>query len=398
MYKSASGILFLTIFIDLLGYGIVIPLLPDYARNFGANPLIVGLVIAIYSAMQFLFSAIFGSLSDRFGRRPILMATIAINAVGYLAFGLVTNLAILFISRIISGIASGNLAVAQAYLSDITPPEKRATAFGMIGAATGLGFVFGPPIGGFITSHFGVAMVGYAVAGLCAINLILAFIRLPETLTTAQTGVSRRLIDFSAFRVVAASPVLARLFWVYFLFVSGFAVLTVVGALLWLDRFALSDAQVGYTFGLIGVVMAVVQGFIGRATAKFGEKPTMASGLALMMFALVAMPLVPKLLFVPAELVVIAIFAIGYALVLPTGTALVAAAVGNGPQGQMLGQYQSVGALARIIGPLVAGAAYQFSQQLPFFIGGASIAVALLLAFRISVEQQPAIQAIMAES
>lgn len=397
MRKSASSILFITIFIDLLGYGIVIPLLPEYARTFGASAFVVGIVVASYSAMQFLFSPILGGLSDRFGRRPVLLATIAINAVGYVIFGLVSNLALLFAARLISGIAAANLAVAQAYLSDVTAPEKRVKAFGMIGAATGLGFVFGPPIGGFITANFGVAMVGYVVAALCLLNFVLAFVRLPETRKTTTTNIARGLIDLSTFRSVLRSPVLLRLFWVYFLFISGFAVLNVVGTLLWIDRFTLTDAQVGYTFGLIGIITALVQGFIGKITARFGEKSTMTGGLALMTVGLIAMPLVPQLLFVPGELLAIAVFAVGYALVLPTGTALVAIAIGDGPQGQILGQYQSVGALARIIGPLLGGAAYQIAQGAPFFAGAALMALALVLGAGIAVANRTTTQPAMAE-
>lgn len=385
MRKSASSILFLTIFIDLLGYGIVIPLLPDYARGFGASAVTVGLLIASYSAMQFLSSPILGGLSDRYGRRPILLATIAINAVGYLLFGFVTSLILLFTSRLISGVAAGNLAVAQAYLIDVTPPAQRAKAFGLIGVALGMGFVFGPPIGGFITAQFGVAMVGYVVAGLCAINLILAFVQLPETLTVKREGPARRLLDTSAFRTVGQSADLNRLFWVYFLFITGFAVLTVVGTLLWLDRFSLTDAQAGYTFGLIGLVTAVVQGFIGKITARFGEESVMLTGLIIMVIGLVAMPLVPAQLFLTGELAAIAAFSVGYALVLPTGTALVAAAVGNGPQGQILGSYQSVGALGRIIGPLIGGAAYHFGQAWPFLIGAVFMVLAFLLARGVKV-------------
>jgi multidrug resistance protein len=398
MRRSASAILFLTIFIDLLGYGVVIPLLPAYARDFGASALTIGLLVASYSAMQFLFSPILGGLSDRLGRRPVLLATIAINVAGSLILGLSASLAVLFVARLVAGIAAANLAVAQAYLSDVTPPAQRSKAFGMIGAATGLGFVFGPPLGGLIASNFGLPTVGYAVAGLCLLNLALAFFRLPETRDAALTEGERPLLDRSAFRTVVASPALARLFGVYFLFIAGFAVLTVVGALLWIDRFALAEGQVGYTFGLIGIVMALVQGLIGRMTARFGEQHTMVAGLALMTVSLAVMPLVAPASFVPVELMAIALFAVGYALALPTGTALVALAVGAGRQGQILGQYQSVGALARIVGPLIGGAAYQLGQPVPFFIGTALMALALVLAATLRLAGQPAQQPAGAET
>ncbi len=267
----------------------------------------------------------------------------------------------------------------------------------MIGAATGLGFVFGPPLGGFIAANFGVPMVGYVLAGLCVVNLVLAFVRLPETRKATTSAPATRAFDLSSRRTVSALPALLRVFWVYFLFIAGFAVLNVVGALLWLDRFGLSEAQVGYTFGMIGVIMAAVQGLIGRITARLGEKLTMTIGLALMTLGLAAMPLVPPPLFVPLELLVIAVFAVGYALVLPTGTALVAIIVGDGPQGQVLGQYQSVGALARIVGPLLGGVAYQVGQPVPFFAGATLMALALAVAFGIGVGDTVRVEPVLTE-
>ena len=166
--KAAIGILMLTIFLDLLGFGVVIPLLPEYARSFGATAGIVGALVAGYSLMQFIFGPILGALSDRIGRRPVLLGTIAINGVAFIIFGLAGTLAMLFVARLVSGIAAANLSVAQASLADMTPPSERAKVFGLIGAAFGMGFVFGPPLGALIVGTLGSAAVGFCVAALCA--------------------------------------------------------------------------------------------------------------------------------------------------------------------------------------------------------------------------------------
>ncbi|MEO1284550.1 MAG: MFS transporter [Pseudomonadota bacterium] len=179
--KAAIGILMLTIFLDLLGFGVVIPLLPDYARSFGATAGIVGALVAGYSLMQFIFGPILGALSDRIGRRPVLLGTIAINGVAFVICGLAGSLAMLFVARLISGMAAANLSVAQASLADMTPPAERAKVFGLIGAAFGMGFVFGPPLGALIAGTLGSAAVGFCVAALCAVNFVSAFLFLRET-------------------------------------------------------------------------------------------------------------------------------------------------------------------------------------------------------------------------
>lgn len=385
--KRPLGILFLTIFLDLMGYGLIIPLLPNYARSLGASAVLIGVVAAAYSMTQFAFGPVLGSLSDRYGRRPVLLFTIALTIGAYLLFGLATALPLLLVSRLLAGLASGNLSVAQAYITDITPPEGRAKALGMIGAALGLGFIFGPPVGGVVRFYLGIEWVGYVAAGLAALNLVLALIRLPESLEKTHAGRPIRFVDPAALVTVGRSPQLSRLFVVYFLFTLAFAILTVTGALLWRDRFALNDAQIGYTFAGIGVITAVVQlGLLGKLVTRFGERSLMLTGLALMAVGLAPMPFVPGSAFLTGEVALIFLFAVGYALVLPTGTALVSRALTPAPQGQMLGQYQSMAALARILGPILGGALYGWQIGTTYLIGGAIMVVSLLLAQGI---QQP---------
>lgn len=175
-------ILFVTIFIDLMGFGIFIPVVPIYARELNASDALVGDTGALFSLMMFIFTPVWGSLSDRFGRRPIILWALGISAVSYLLFAQANTLFLLIAARMLTGIGSGNITAAQAYITDITPPEGRAKAMGMIGAAFGLGFIFGPPMGSFIYMHFGVEWVGYIAAIICVLNMVAVWFFLPESL------------------------------------------------------------------------------------------------------------------------------------------------------------------------------------------------------------------------
>ena len=350
--KAAIGILMLTIFLDLLGFGVVIPLLPEYARSFGATAGIVGALVAGYSLMQFIFGPILGALSDRIGRRPVLLGTIAINGVAFIIFGLAGTLAMLFVARLVSGIASANLSVAQAYLADMTPPAERAKVFGLIGAAFGMGFVFGPPLGALIAGTLGSAAVGFCVAVLCTLNFVSAFLFLRETRDLKAVKIdTKRDGIFASLRKV---PAIRRLFAVMFLFTLGFSVMPVIGALIFTDRFGLTAVQIGYVFTLIGVATAAVQAAIGPLAKAFGERSVLLVGL-------------------PA----LVIYAFGHAFVYPTLTALVAAETDGARQGTVLGQLQAAGSLALVIGPLAAGYLYDASMRVPFMITGIVLLIAV---------------------
>jgi MFS transporter, DHA1 family, tetracycline resistance protein len=382
--KSSNSILFLTLFLDLMGYGLIIPLLPDYTRSLGATATLIGIITASYSLTQFIASPILGSLSDKYGRKPLLLITIAISMISYIIFGLFSSLYLLLFSRLLAGAASGNISVAQAYLTDTTPPEKRTKALGMIGAALGLGFIFGPPIGGAVKQYLGIEWVGYVAALLAALNLISALIWLPESLTSKIESRKITFIDVEILRKIFASLPLKNLFTTYFLFMLGFTFLTITGVLMWKDRFGLDDAQIGYTFALIGIITAVIQALIGKLSAKYSEKKLLIFGLIIMAIAITIMPLVPANSFLVMEIPLIIVFAMGYALVLPTGASLVTQSIEQKDSGTVLGQYQSTAALARIIGPIIAASLYGFSQSLPFLIGGAILIFSLFFAMRVN--------------
>ncbi|MEM6899193.1 MAG: MFS transporter [Pseudomonadota bacterium] len=376
--KAAIGILMLTIFMDLLGFGVVIPLLPEYARSFGATAGIVGALVAGYSLMQFIFGPILGALSDRIGRRPVLLGTIAINGVAFIIFGLAGTLAMLFVARLVSGVAAANLSVAQASLADMTSPSERAKVFGLIGAAFGMGFVFGPPLGALIAGTLGSAAVGFCVAALCALNFVSAFLFLRETrdpeATRADTGVGG---IFASLREV---PAIRRLFSVMFLFTLGFSVMPVIGALIFADRFGLTAVQIGYVFTLIGVATATVQAAIGPLAKAFGERSVLLVGLVFVGAGIATLPFVPVQMFLWVGLPALVIYAFGHAFVYPTLTALVAAETDEARQGTVLGQLQAAGSLALVIGPLAAGYLYDASASVPFMLTGVVLLVAILIA------------------
>lgn len=376
--KAAIGILMLTIFLDLLGFGVVIPLLPDYARSLGATAGLVGALVAGYSLMQFIFGPILGALSDRIGRRPVLLGTIAINCVAFVIFGLAGSLAMLFAARLVSGIAAANLSVAQASLADMTSPSERAKVFGLIGAAFGMGFVFGPPLGALISSTLGNSAVGFCVAALCAGNFISAFVFLKETRDPAAAKDSSS--EHGVFASLREVPAIRRLFAVMFLFTLGFSVMPVIGALIFADRFGLTAVQIGYVFTLIGVATAAVQAAIGPLAKVFGERNVLLIGLVFVGGGIASLPFVPINLFLWIGLPALVFYAFGHAFVYPTLTALVAAETSEARQGAVLGQLQASGSLALVIGPLGAGYLYDASLTTPFVITGIVLALAVVFA------------------
>jgi MFS transporter, DHA1 family, tetracycline resistance protein len=351
--RSPLVIIFITVFIDLIGFGIVIPVLPLYAKNFQASDAVIGLLLASYSGMQFFFSPILGRLSDRYGRRPILMFSILGTSVGFLVMGLANTLWLLFVARIIDGATGGNISTAQAYIADVTPPEKRSSGMGLIGAAFGLGFIFGPAIGGLL-SQISLAAPFLFASGLAAANAVALFFLLPESLGSehrAKTGVRAPIAD--VFRE-AGSWQLAAVMATYFFGTVAFALLTATYPLFTEGRFNMDTAHNGYIFAYLGVIGATIQGgLIGRLSKAVGDKTLAVIGtmiLAVSMFAL------PSSMTVVALIVASTGIAIGNSLVTPTLYAMASKSVSASWQGRTIGVVQSAASLARIIGPVLGGA------------------------------------------
>ncbi|QQS32082.1 MAG: MFS transporter [Acidobacteriota bacterium] len=348
-------IIFLTIFIDLVGFGIVIPLLTFYGEEMGATPLDIGLLVSSYSLMQFGFSPIWGALSDRFGRRPILFLTILGTSVGYLVLGLATSLWMVYAGRLISGIAGGNLATAQAYIADVTSRENRARGMGLFGMAFGLGFIIGPALAG-VLSKFGMHVPFIFASGLSFANAALLYFILPESLSPDRVGVKRE----GRLRQMWSSiknPILAKISLDFFLVVTAFSMMTTAFAYYTMVKFGYDAEKTGYLLGFVGLVAAVMQGGVFGVLAKrFGEVPLIAVGCVILTASLVAVPFVSAASGgLPMLLIGIAAFAIGNSISSPALTSLASKSANEAEQGQALGIMQSFASLARVIGPLLCG-------------------------------------------
>jgi DHA1 family tetracycline resistance protein-like MFS transporter len=378
-------ILFLTVFIDLVGFGIVLPLLPIYADRFGASGVQIGILVLSYSGAQLLLGPVWGRLSDRFGRRPILVLGLVGSAVSYLLFAYAGTLAMLLLSRIMAGVWGANIPVAQAYVADITTPEERAGGMGLLGAAFGLGFIFGPALGGLM-APISPAAPGLAAAALCATNALLAIFFLPESLPrrarlrrTSTRGLGRPGVWVEA-QLVFRSPRFLSILSLSFLFVAGFSVMHPVFPLFVQSRFGLDERAVGWLFAFMGLGSAVTQGAVVRKLVpRIGEDG---------MVRLSALPFVGGLLLmalaqnVGVLLVALTLLAFGFGGVLPALSSLLSRAAPDALQGSSLGIGQSVGALARMAGPLAGGLAWDvWGGGGPFFLGAGIVAVAALGVF-----------------
>ena len=376
--RSPLAVVFLTVFLDLVGFGIVIPLMPLYAERFGAGPVAVTWLLAVYSLMQFFLAPWWGRLSDRVGRRPVLLVGIAGSALSYLAFGLAGSLGMLFAARIVNGAMGANVGVAQAYIADVTPPAERARGMGMIGAAFGLGFIFGPAIGGLL-SRIDPAAPFLGAAALAAANGVLAYFRLPEslpahvraTIPRRQAGLGARLRT-----LVASPPVLRGLYAVSFITTLGLAGMEATLSL-WADRrWGLSQEAVGYGFAAMGVVAALAQGLmVGRLVRRVGERRAALLGLAVAAVGMACIPLAPSPAWVLAAA---ALFAVGQGATVPSVSAMISRQGGPAEQGRVLSASQSLSAAARVAGPWWAGIAFaHVGISVPYLAAAALALVAL---------------------
>ncbi|MBV6404313.1 MAG: MFS transporter [Flavobacteriales bacterium] len=377
-------VLFLTIFIDLMGFGIFIPVIPVYARALHASDALVGDLGALFSLMMFIATPVWGSLSDRYGRRPVILLAIAISAASYVLFAHSTTLVLLVVSRMLTGLGSGNITAAQAYVTDITPPEGRAKAMGLIGAAFGLGFIFGPPLGGFIYARYGVEWVGYLAAAICLLNLWAVWVWLPESIARRDRGRKVRLMPVSGVLRALKDVRFRDLYVMSFVFITAFSMMQMTIALLWIDDYGLSDEQVGLMFAAVGVASAIVQGgLIGWLQRTFGERKLLLYGSACMVVGLAMIPFIPPAWawFIPLSAVSIALLALGSGCLNPTLLSLLSRNAGQHEQGEVLGVNQSFGSLARVAGPALGGRLYTLGHALPYVTAGA-IMLAVVLHLR----------------
>lgn len=431
-FKGPLGVVFLTVFLDLVGFGILIPISPFYAESFGARPSTITLLSATFSLMQFLFAPMLGRLSDRIGRRPVMLATIALNATGYIVFGLSSNMAWLFASRIASGLGSANLGTAQAIIADVTTPETRAKGMGLIGAAFGMGFILGPVIGG-VFSQFGLAVPAFVAASLSTINFIQAWFQLPETRTrvitssatvsadgrtpegrvptvpsdrsatasaSQPTGPTRLptarypAFSFELLRSAIERPNVSQLLWLYFVGTIAFSLMEQSLALYiehtWVPRGAdanttshLLEAAAKTTWFLVcvGFTAAVTQGLlIGRLVKALGERRLVQLGVFLTMTGIALLPTAGMTQVFGLFMAVGPVIALGSGITQPSTSSLLSQSVDPRDFGGILGLGQSFSALGRIVGPLMAGTLFERAPSMPFWVGASLSATCVAVA------------------
>lgn len=376
-------LLWLTIFVDLIGFTLFIPVVPYFAERVGASENMVMLSAAVFSLLVFLCSPIWGSLSDRVGRRPVIIISIIISALSYLVFAHATSIILLFVSRILTGIGSGNIAAAQAYVSDITEPRDRAKRIGLVvGASFGLAFAFGPAVGGFIYSHYGLEMLGYAAIGLCLLNLAGVIWALPESLKDKDPT---RTINFkpvaSTFRSLK-DPRFSDIFIIGFVYITAFSMMNVSIAFLWQQKYGLDVDHVGLMFSVVGISSAIAQGGLVSVFQRLlGERKMMVYGCVCIGLGLAIIPYVPQTWFVAFSLIPIILLAVGNACLNPSLLAILSRKAAPHELGEVLGQNQGFTSLGRVAGPAMAGPLYAAGMSLPFWVGGAIMLGTLYLVF-----------------
>lgn len=376
--KNPLVTLFLVVFIDLLGFGIVIPIMPYYAKTFDASATTLGWLMMCYSAMQFIFSPFWGKLSDHIGRRPVILICLFGISLSMLLLGIAPVLSWLFVARLLAGFFGANISTAMAYIADVTKPEERSKGMGVIGAAFGLGFMFGPALGGLL-SKWGYATAPLVAAGLAFFNFILAYFVLKEPLQSEeQRARNRHARGKGAWATALNCPQTATSIFIFFLVTLGIAQLETSFALYLGHRFQLDALHAGLLLALMAFVMALVQGKgIGKLAKKYGEIRLIITGCLLMAVALSSAIYSPSLFLFSTALT---FHSIGYAITNPSLSGLTSKFAPIDQQGSIMGVFQSGGSLARVIGPVSAGYLYdKVSPSAPFQTAGLFFMLALLV-------------------
>lgn len=373
--KPSPGlaVLFSVIMVDLIGFGIVVPILPFWSERFGASGMTLGLLLASHAAMQFLFAPAWGRLSDRIGRRPVMLVTIAGTAISLLFLGLADSLTELFIARMLAGLFGSNISVATAYVTDVTDEADRTRWMGMIGASFAVGFTLGPPIGG-VLSRLGHEVPMLVAAAMAFVNLIWAAIRLHEP----ERREERPQADLNSRLDVLRAPNIGRICFVYFLFSLAVTQLETTFAFYMSHRFGYDELGVGLVMLAMAVVMGGIQGGgMKRLSARFPERKLVLTGLTLMSLAFVAVPFPTTVLFL---LLPLGLAAVGRGISQPPMMSLVSLSADEGSQGLVMGVFQSTASAARIVGPVAAGFLYDMGPEFPYWTAAGLTATAAVLA------------------
>ena len=356
--KSLFSII-VVVFIDLLGFSLILPLLPYYAETFQASEFVTGLLVAAYAAAQLIGAPVLGRLSDRFGRRPLLLASVFGTFVGFLLLGFANTLWMLFAARVIDGFTGGNLSIAQAYITDVTDAKDRSKGLGLIGAAFGLGFIIGPVTGGLL-SQFGYAVPAFAAAAMSFANLALIYFWLPESLTAekrASATDKKPAFSLSALLTALQRPFTGSLLVTRFFFGLAFAIFQTIFSLYALTKFNLTATETGYVLTYVGLLSVITQGFlVGRITAKFREDILIVACVALMAVSLIGWALAPSVF---ALLVILTPTALSGGILNTLLSSTLTKAVSPQEVGGILGLSASVESATRIFAPVIGGALLQ---------------------------------------
>lgn len=397
----ALAMLFLIVFINLVGFGLVVPLLPFFAQSLDAEPWQITVMFSAYSLGQFFAEPFWGRLSDRIGRKPVLLITLIANAVGYLALAFVPNIWLAVVVRLFTGLGAGNISTVQGYVADVTPPAERAGRMGLIGAAFGMGFIVGPGLGGLLVQpqlgHLGYQLPIFVAAALAALAAIGVVLFLKESRAKADPAVPRPAF-MAGLHDARLSPVVSRVLLVTLIYMAAFSAMESVFGLWAEARYAWGAREVGLSFMVVGIVSALNQGiFTGRLARRFGETRVLAAGMLLFGASLVLQVAAPAAWFPATSLdlglfsmpilkgwiipIVMAIGACGMSMAMPNISAMISRSTPPEHQGSMLGLNMAMGSIARIVGPLGAGVLFSgIGHDWPFLVGAALTIPAAIIA------------------
>ncbi len=374
--------IFLIVLVDVLGLTIILPLLPFYTEKMGGTPVTVGWLISAYSICQLIAGPILGQLSDRVGRKPVLLVSQTGTFLGFILLALAPNLKLIFLARIIDGITAGNLSVAQAYISDVTEAKNRAKSFGLIGIAFGLGFLLGPAISGLLV-QYGYSYPIFAAAALSAISIAATFFLLPSRPDVAPAKLEENKDQGPMVLQAFKNPDLAPLLWQFFAFIFSFAVFVSGFALFAERRFTYHDMpfgakEVGYVFAYVGLIGVMIQaGMMGKLVSIFGEKNLVRIGFASMFISFLLLGVVKT---IPFLLMTVTLSFFGSSVLRPSLTSLITQKVSKARQGMVLGVTQSLMSISQIIAPVIGGFLIQHRFLSPWaWTGAASTGIGLLL-------------------
>ncbi len=368
--KTSLTVIFITVFIDLMGFGILIPLLPAFAsKELGISDFGIGIIVAVYSLMQFVFNPILGKLSDNIGRKPIIIITLLLTALSYIIFSFANSFLMLILSRILAGIGGSNIGVAQAYIADITTPKERLKGMSLIGVAFGLGFVFGPLIGAIVSKH------GYSIAGLSSacfsfLAFLYALLILPESKIVEKKDyrLSIKLFNISYAKDILREPLIGLLIFLFFIIIFSMANLYGTFALLGYKFYHFTDKQNGILFAIMGIISITIQGGLIKFTENYvKERTLLIIGLFLMAIGLAAIPFGYNFLGV---MIIVSILSVGTGILQPLILSMISKYSDQKRQGSILGLNQSFSAFARVLGPLWGGFSFNYlGYKVPFLTG-----------------------------